>query len=363
MQNFFLDLDKVLTAGKRVVAAGIIYQKGSAPRSIGTRCILLEGGRILGTIGGGALEYQVIEKAEAVFKTGESAIVHFQLTGVDVAETDMLCGGIVDVFLEPLFPADRASRDIFGRVRELVMTGGADAVLLTLIADGIQHDRRDRHALIEKDAAGGIRVSGRIAAVPDIAAEKLLEAKGPMLQRFAKEGMSVFVESIQAADILYLFGAGHVSTFVSRLAKLVGFGVVVIDDRAEFANRERFPDADDILVLPPADAFGRISVTASSYIAIVTRGHMHDHAVLREALRHEAAYIGMIGSRRKKEMIYRALAEEGVSQETLQQVHSPIGLPIGAETPEEIAVSITGELIQERDRLRQDAAQRVSDSE
>ncbi|MBU2578258.1 XdhC family protein, partial [Patescibacteria group bacterium] len=149
-----------------------------------------------------------------------------------------------------------------------------------------------------------------------------------------------------------IFGAGHISTFLSPLAKRVGFSVVVIDDRGEFANTERFPDADEIMVEPLSQSFDRIAVTPSSYIAIITRGHIHDHAVLKEALKQKPAYIGMIGSKRKREIIYQALIKEGTPKETLQKVHSPIGLAIGAETPEEIAVSIVAELIQERERLR-----------
>jgi xanthine dehydrogenase accessory factor len=356
MNNFFLDLDKLLTAGKKVVVARIVYQKGSAPRSIGTKCIILEKGKILGTIGGGALEYQVIEKAKAVFESGKTATVHFQLTGKDVAETDMLCGGIVDVFLEPVFPKNQTAGKIFGKTREIAMAGNIKGTLLTLIAEGIAHDRRDRHALIMEDASG-VTVVGGIAGV-DIDVQKLLKLKGPQLKRMKTKGPAIFVEHIQAADVLYIFGAGHISTFLSPLAKRVGFGVVVIDDRKEFANKKRFPDADEIMVSPISQSFKRIAVTStsSSYIAIVTRGHIHDHAVLKEALNHNAAYIGMIGSRRKRELIYQAMMGEGTPKEDLQRVHSPIGLAIGAETPEEIAVSIVAELIQERDRLRKEVS-------
>ncbi|MDF1594115.1 MAG: XdhC family protein [Desulfobacterales bacterium] len=351
MNNFFLDLDKLLISGQKVVVARIIFQKGSAPRSIGTKCIILENGEILGTIGGGALEYQVIEKAQSVFKTGKSATIHFQLTGEDVAETDMLCGGIVDVFLEPMFPDNQVVRDVFGRTRDLVITGKAKGKLLTLIADGISRDRPDRHALMIKDGSG-VQVIGRIPGGLDVGTEKLFAGNTPELKRFPIEGVSIFMEPIQSADVLYIFGAGHISTFLSPLAKRVGFGVVVIDDRGEFANAKRFPDADEIMVVPLSQSFDRISVTPSSYIAIITRGHIHDHAVLKEALKHEPAYIGMIGSKRKREVIYQALIKEGASKATLQQVHSPIGLAIGAETPEEIAVSIVAELIQERERSR-----------
>ena len=124
------------------------------------------------------------------------------------------------------------------------------------------------------------------------------EAKRPRF--LEKEGLAFFLEPIKPEDVLYLFGAGHVSTFIAPLAKMVGFRVIVIDDREEFANQERFPNADEILVLPFEESFDRISISKTSYVSIITRGHIHDKAVLAAALSREPAYIGMIGSRRKR---------------------------------------------------------------
>jgi xanthine dehydrogenase accessory factor len=134
---------------------------------------------------------------------------------------------------------------------------------------------------------------------------------------------------------------------------MVGFRVCVIDDRGEFANTRRFPAADQIMVCPVAEAFKRIAVTPSTFIAIVTRGHADDREALRAALATRPAYLGMIGSRRKRDLIYASLIEEGVAAEDLRRVRTPIGISIGAETPEEIAVSIVAELIQIRAQAHQ----------
>jgi xanthine dehydrogenase accessory factor len=148
---------------------------------------------------------------------------------------------------------------------------------------------------------------------------------------------------------VYLFGAGHVSLQVARLAKIVDFHTVVLDDRHEFANRERFAGADDIQVLSSfEEACGDLDIDADSCLVILTRGHLHDKTVLRQALGTQAGYIGMIGSRRKRDLIYTALRAEGFSAGDLNKVHCPIGLAIGAQTPEEIAVSIVAELIRFR---------------
>lgn len=166
-------------------------------------------------------------------------------------------------------------------------------------------------------------------------------------------GKRLLVEPFYAPDAVYLFGAGHVARHTASLAANVGFRTVVLDDRAELANADRFPAADEVHVLPSFhEPMQRVAIDGRSYVVIVTRGHSHDKTVLSHALRTKACYIGMIGSRRKRDSIYRLLLEEGFQQRDIDRVHCPIGLSIGAETPEEIAVSIVGELIQVRAYLK-----------
>jgi len=318
MQNPFEDISKLLQEGKKVVLARIIRQVGSAPRTVGTKCIILEDGSIKGTIGGGLLEYQVMERAKESLKEGKTAIIHFQLTGDEVTKSDMLCGGVVDVYLEPLFPENAVAGKIFKRISSF-LNEGRKGVLLTLVSDGIKSEDEKNRLLIEDN----ISTTGEIGTVSEEGKQKLakfLEIKTPKLTEIEKGKESVFVEPLRPYDILYLFGAGHVSTFVASLASMVGFRVVVIDDRKEFANKERFNKADELIVLPFSEVFETINISSSSYIAIITRGHIHDLNVLREALKRSDGYIGMIGSKRKREKIYQALMDEGVSDERLKQV-------------------------------------------
>jgi xanthine dehydrogenase accessory factor len=161
------------------------------------------------------------------------------------------------------------------------------------------------------------------------------------------------VASIMPPDTVYLMGAGHVSREIALLAKQVGFRTLVFDDREKFANSARFPGVDGVFVCKGFDSvFDEYSITSGSYIIIVTRGHRFDKEVLAQALRTDAVYIGMIGSRRKKESVYQALLNEGFSQKDLEQVHCPIGLSIDAETPAEIGVSVIAQLIQHRANRR-----------
>jgi xanthine dehydrogenase accessory factor len=178
----------------------------------------------------------------------------------------------------------------------------------------------------------------------------IIDRSSAMEPQLVEDGGDLFlVEPLCHQGTVVIFGAGHIGQKLAPLTKLVGFNTVVLDDRAEFANRERFDSADEVLVVDSFDqALKDLDIDGDSYLVIVTRGHTHDKTVLSHALRSGAGYIGMIGSRRKRDAIYAALEMEGVSPGELQRVHCPIGLNIGAETPEEIAVCIVAELIQER---------------
>ena len=343
MVNIFDELARLLTDGKKAILARIIRQVGSAPRSLGAKCLILEDGSVVGSIGGGCLELQVMEAAKIMFQEGKTRILNYQMVGKELVQSEMLCGGIVDVLLEPLFPDDPMTKQVFQKANELVHEGKTGK-LLTLVADDMEYNRHTR-VVMESDGT----VTGDFEADSNVdvsSKETWSKANKPSMIEAREGAGAVFVEPIEPDTVLYLFGAGHISTFVAPLAKMIGFRVCVMDDREQFANSTRFPNADELIVCPFHEAFNRISINASSYIAIITRGHIHDRDVLRDALQTNAAYIGMIGSLRKRQIIYQSLAEEGVSEERLRQVHSPIGLDIGAETPEEIAVSIVAELIQ-----------------
>lgn len=160
--------------------------------------------------------------------------------------------------------------------------------------------------------------------------------------------MDIYIEPIVPTPKVFIFGGGHISLFVARISAMAGFQVAVIDDRPQFASKERFPEADEVIAEEFPFALPKLKANRSSYLVIVTRGHAYDQEVLEWAVHTEAKYIGMIGSRRKIQTVYNSLKEKGMAAEKFQRVHAPIGLNIGALTPEEIAVAIVAEMIQER---------------
>ena len=159
------------------------------------------------------------------------------------------------------------------------------------------------------------------------------------------EGLEVFLEVVEPTRTLLIVGAGHIGQALCRLGKFLGFQVAVIDDRPFFANAEHLPDADEIIAEDFAQALGRFPIHEATYVVLVTRGHEHDEISLRQVISSKAAYVGMIGSKRRVRAVLERLRAEGVPEALIKRVHSPIGMDIGAETPEEIAVSIAAELI------------------
>jgi len=217
--------------------------------------------------------------------------------------------------------------------------------------------------LVNKDGLVAGTIGGGIteARVIEEAKQALKEGKGKLLdyhltkeQAALDEGaicggeMKVFIDILQPKEEVLIFGAGHVAACVSKLAKTVGFKVTIIDDRKEFANQDRFPEADEIIAEDTEKALTHLNITPSSYIIVLTRGHLKDEEVLGSVIKSGAAYVGMIGSRKKNATVFQHLEGQGISQDELAKVHAPIGIDIKAQTPEEIAVSIMAEIIQAR---------------
>ncbi len=333
----------LLEKGETFVLATIISHTGSTPRTSGSKMIVTAAGRGVGTIGGGLLEAGVMARAVELIRSGQSAVMPFDLSFDSVDTMDMICGGRAEVLLDCVAPApmNRAVFDGWRRLLDKSQKGG----LLTLVTGTDQRvDRIDRCLV-----TGAGEVVGDFP-LADSERHKVLRAvESGAVRVLAFDGAFAVVEPTQRACTAYLFGAGHVAQATAAIAAMAGFRVSVADDRAEYANRSRFPAADEIRVLGGFDqAFSGVSVGGEDFVVILTRGHLHDKTVLAQALGTEAGYIGMIGSRRKRDAIYGALLKEGFSQAAVDRVHSPIGLAIHAETPEEIAVSIVAEMIRVR---------------
>ncbi len=343
--DVFQEALALIARGEKAALSTIVSSKGSLPMSKKAKMLVRPDGKMVGTVGGGCLEADVWAEARQVMETETPTLQEFILTEKHAGENGLNCGGNVEIFTEPLLPG-RADEmlDAIARVRK----ARGSAVLATLVSGG---GRIGAKLLLHPDgrSAGGLghakaeaRVREKMAALEAIP-EDLLEVIA-----IGTEPVVVFLESICPEPTLFLFGGGHVSFAIAQIAQSVGFRIVVIDDRPMFANKERFPMASETLTLAMETAFDHLAIDDLSYVVAVTRGHQHDKPVIEQAVKTDAAYIGMIGSRRKIALMWKDLEAKGIPREKLDAVHAPIGLDIGADTPEEIAVSIASELIQVR---------------
>ncbi len=252
--DLYEEIVRLRKEGRRGAVATIVNVRGSIPSFKTAKMLVRDDGSIVGTIGGGCVEAEVWQAAREVMESEKPRTMTFDLNQDPKYDTGLVCGGTLEIFVEPVLPPAE----------------------------------------------------------------------------------------------LYIFGAGHVAASLYKVARIAGFDITVVDDRAAYANRERFPEAQEVIAEDFEKAMERLAPSESSYIVIVTRGHRDDMRVLRWAVQTPARYIGMIGSKRKTITIFKELQKEGLAPELFDRVHAPVGLDIGAVTPEEIAVAITAELIAKR---------------
>jgi xanthine dehydrogenase accessory factor len=269
---------------------------------------------------------------------------HYELNEKDADPPGMICGGVAELLLDCVAPTAR-NIDFFRCWYEAIQQGNS-FYSVTHLKDADDSVAVLGHSILYPDG----RVMGHTLMTRTDIERLRTELRNISTTSIIPLGDTrVVIERIHKLKTLYCFGGGHVAVPTAHIAALVGFRVVVVDDRPEFASTGRFPDADQIRLIDDFSwALEGLEIDPDSYIVIVTRGHQYDRVVLEQALKTDAGYIGMISSRRKREAIFDALMAGGVKKEELERVHSPIGIAIGGETPEEIAVSIVAELIRER---------------
>ncbi len=343
MKNLWFDLIDCLEAGEVLVTAKVILHRGSTPRGSGTWMIVRKSGDILGTIGGGVMEAEVMTSAMQLFRSRDPIVRDLNMTQTELSTTNMICGGKVTVLLDYWSPDSQLlewCRDLRQSLKNREQAWYA--IELKETAEGY----RTKHYLMRAD--GRLTMAGNYDDLPGEKLQKQIsQAESPSLLKLEKQ--ELWVEPLALSTRLFLFGAGHVGRSTAVIGSHAGFETAVFDDRPDLLRRSFFPDSVN---LNQVDDFSTcmqpLDIDETGYLVIVSRGHMHDRNILAQALKTNAAYIGMIGSRKKRDTIYKNLLESGFDEADLKRVHSPIGLDIEAETPEEIAVSIVAEMIQVR---------------
>ncbi len=347
MAHLYRHLLDILKRGQAVALAIIVERKGATPRGVGAQMIVHPLGRHMGTVGGGCGEAEVIRAGLDVIQSGQPTLVDVDLTEPISLESTAVCGGRFRVYVEPWTPSSEALALV-----EACLAAERERkpiVRATVIAADGEHAAAvgARAVLVDEDWVGHLPLGARAEKVRQ-EAQAARRAGTSRLARFAfPEGnLQVFFEVHLPPPHLIIAGAGHIGMALAELGKINGFRVTVVDDRPAFANRERFPTADEVVVAPMAQVLREMPVDENTYVVLVTRGHQLDFECLQAMIGRRVGYLGMIGSRRRVRAVFQLLAEEkGVPREHLAHVHAPIGLDIGAETPAEIATAIMAEII------------------
>ena len=370
MKELFQEIISDLESGETVAMATIVKRKGSVPRELGAKMLVHRGGKISGTVGGGCGEAEVWRNALNVIDTKRPNIVQVDLTEEIAMESQGVCGGIFDVFVQPwhnaLLPGQPTMRD-FASAINASLEGEQGVVLATIIEAGgawrpctgqqmVVHENGETlGTLMLPDAPEGLTLQLIESAQKAISTGKphienvvARPAGQPQIENFpgsANAWAEIFIEPFVPNPVLLIAGAGHIAAPLASLAHLMNFSVSVTDDRASFASRERFPTAKQLLIGDIESMLKNYPITSRTHIVLVTRAHAHDVQGLRAIIDSPAAYIGMIGSQRRVWAVFKLLHEEGVPAEKLARVRAPIGLDLGGSTPEEIALCIMAEII------------------
>jgi xanthine dehydrogenase accessory factor len=322
--------------------ATMVDAHGSTPQRVGARLLVRSDGSTIGTLGGGCIEAEVWEAARRSIETGVPVALDFTLNEDIAVDYGLACGGTERIVVDPTFT--RADLPLARRMLGAASGAERGIVLSVVRSDGL---RVAAKVAVWEDGS----VEGDLGDVQSDAvgvAERLLAAPRPKPALVAVAGTDLFADVFAEPPEVIIVGGGHVGLAVATVAHTLGYRTSVIDDRADFANAERFPEARQVLAGDIEQSIENYPTNRNSAIVIVTRGHKYDYQAMSAAARSKAGYIGLMGSRRKVALIYRQLLQDGVPEERLRDIHAPIGLDIGAVSPEEIAVSIMAEVTMDR---------------
>ena len=302
MREVLDELNEWIGGEEEIAIATVIETWGSSPRPLGSKMLVTRSGKMAGSVSNGCIEGAVFEEAQKVLMSGAPKVAAFGVADDVAFEVGLACGGHIEVFVQPL---GRAHRQLVG-----MLNRDESATLRTNLSTG------------EAELVDGTAVGTELAR---------------------RDG-DVFIEPFRRPAQLVIIGAIHIAIPLHRLAKLMGYRVTVVDARSKFATRERFPEADELIVAWPDEAMAKITVDNSTYVVILTHDPKFDLPALRSVLTKDASYIGAIGSRKTNQNRFDALRKEGFSEEQLARVHGPIGLDLGSRGAEETALGILAEI-------------------
>jgi len=327
MRMLYRTIYKTLRDGRSAVLVSVLSAEGSTPRSAGAMMAVFSDGSSVGTIGGGNVELQAQRTAAKLMEEKRDLVQRFRFAPGDAASLGMVCGGDQTILFQYLDAGDAGLSELFRDLTE-ADGGGRD----TWLVRRVENERVADTGIADRN---GIRFSRETPpALPGLLGSQPV---------YREDGW--FSVPVVRAGHTYIFGGGHVAQALVPVIAPAGFRPVIYDDREEFADPKLFPQAEGTICGEFSDIRKKIHITSDDYVVIMTRGHRGDSEALRQTLRSGARYIGCIGSKKKLAFCREQLLQEGFTAEEYDAVHAPIGLAIGAETPEEIAISVGAEMV------------------
>jgi len=347
MKEVIQEAVKLLEDGQPCVLATVVRTRGSTPQKSGAMLLVRQDGSGVGTLGGGCVEGDIWFAAREILRNHRGPEFKNYYLNEDIAARDgLVCGGTMYFYLEPFWEA-KDFVDIGYEVLD-AYRGGEPVALATVVNAPEGASNLGAKLLLRSDGSvAGTLGDPQLDARAIETAQRVAEV-GAVESFITNEGIEVFIEGFTTPPTLIMVGGGHVGKATADLANMLGYRVIIVDDRPEFANEERFPYAEQTLVTSYEGWSSHLTINVNSFIVVATRGHRYDDMALESALVTRARYIGLLGSKRKTLMIYQRLLQQGLPLERMKQIHAPIGLDIGALTPEELAVSIMSEIIMAR---------------
>ncbi|MDR0843494.1 MAG: XdhC family protein, partial [Acidobacteriota bacterium] len=353
----YQQIRRLLEEGETLAVTTIVSTLGSTPREVGAKMVVTASGEILGTIGGGCGEAEVRRRAVEAIRSRTPEMVRVELLDDIESNSSAVCGGVLDAFIDVWGKSSEAGAsdalDLAGELDEIARIGNAAVLASVIVTDGVQDIAPGDKCLVRNGEVrcGNVRNAELQSAILKEAAvrQEKEDCLRTTLELSDGHKVEVFFEVMTAVRKVVIVGAGHLAIPLVAFTKILGFHTTVMDDRVIYANRERFPNADEVLTGDMAETLRGMEITPQTYIVLITRGHQFDEPCLREVIHSSAKYIGMIGSRRRiKACFIRFRDEEGIPEKLLKRVHAPIGLDLQAESPEEIALAIAAELVKIR---------------
>ncbi len=349
MESVFRAAVEEAKTGNDHVIATVIRTSGSTPQKSGAKLLVRNDGSGVGTLGGGCVEGDIWFAARQLLKRGGDAEMRdYELNEELAAQDGLVCGGTMFFLIDPVRTEDGSSNS-YGEFAEEVVAayeGGAPVAIVNIVVapEGSDLAVGSRMLVRENGSTTGSLGDEGLESKSAQQARQLM-ALGKNDYFVTDSGIEYYIEAYTTPPTLVIAGGGHVSKALAPVAKSVGFRLFILDDREEFANEDRFPEAEIVRVGDYETSLQEMPINANSFVVIATRGHRYDDAALASALKTPASYVGLLGSKRKTILIYEALLRRGFTVDDLRRTRSPIGLDIGARTPEEIAISVMAEIL------------------